>query len=112
MAGRRKIVTVGSVEGERVLVGGGGLEAGVYAFGTLRWMTGAATGLTQAVVDNDAGGLWLSDGASGVSGALALLTQGCDRRLATCAGRFANVANFRGEPWLPGNDLLTRYPGG
>ena len=114
MAGRRKVVTVVSVEGERVLVDGGELEVRGYAFGTLRWMTGAATGLTQAVVDNDAGGLWLSDVPvmAVPSGALALLTQGCDRRLATCAGRFANVANFRGEPWLPGNDLLTRYPGG
>ncbi len=24
--------------------------------------------------------------------------------------RFANAANFRGEPFLPGNDLLARYP--
>ena len=39
------------------------------------------------------------------------LTEGCDKSLATCAGRFANAANFRGEPHLPGNDLLTRYPG-
>ncbi|WP_336972806.1 DUF2163 domain-containing protein [Sphingobium aromaticiconvertens] len=113
MAGRRKIVAVASADGEYVVVGGG-LVAGAYAFGTLRWMTGAATGLTQAVVDNDADGVWLSDMpvVAVPSGALALLTQGCDRRLATCAGRFANVANFRGEPWLPGNDLLTRYPGG
>ena len=38
-------------------------------------------------------------------------TQGCDKMLATCSGRFGNVANFRGEPHLPGMDLLTRYPG-
>ena len=40
------------------------------------------------------------------------LTEGCDKRFATCRTRFANSANFRGEPHLPGNDLLTRYPGG
>lgn len=40
------------------------------------------------------------------------LTQGCDKQLATCRDRFANAANFRGEAHLPGNDLLTRYPGG
>ena len=40
------------------------------------------------------------------------LIEGCDKSLATCAGRFANALNFRGEPHLPGNDLLTRYPGG
>ena len=39
------------------------------------------------------------------------LTEGCDKRFATCGARFANSVNFRGEPHLPGNDLLTRYPG-
>lgn len=37
--------------------------------------------------------------------------QGCDKMFATCRDRFANAANFRGEPHLPGRDLLTRYPG-
>lgn len=40
------------------------------------------------------------------------LRAGCDKRLETCATRFANAANFRGEAHLPGFDLLTRYPGG
>ncbi|MBA3729951.1 MAG: DUF2163 domain-containing protein [Sphingomonas sp.] len=40
------------------------------------------------------------------------VTEGCDKRFTTCRIRFANSANFRGEPHLPGNDLLTRYPGG
>lgn len=39
------------------------------------------------------------------------LTEGCDKSFATCRTRFANSVNFRGEPHLPGNDLLTRYPG-
>jgi hypothetical protein len=39
------------------------------------------------------------------------LREGCDKRFETCVSRFANAANFRGEPHLPGNDLLTRYPG-
>ena len=39
------------------------------------------------------------------------LRHGCDKRFATCSARFANAVNFRGEPHLPGNDLLTRYPG-
>ena len=34
------------------------------------------------------------------------------KSIATCAGRFGNTLNFRGEPYLPGVDLLTRYPGG
>jgi hypothetical protein len=40
------------------------------------------------------------------------VSEGCDKSIATCAGRFGNAANFRGEPYLPGVDLLTRYPGG
>jgi uncharacterized phage protein (TIGR02218 family) len=39
------------------------------------------------------------------------LIEGCDRRFSTCVERFTNAANFRGEPHLPGNDLLTRYGG-
>ena len=35
---------------------------------------------------------------------------GCDRALATCRDRFANVANFRGFPHIPGNDFVLTYP--
>ena len=116
MAGRRRIVAVTSVAGARVAVDGlemGGLAAGAYAFGTLRWMTGANAGLTQAILDNDGAELTLADppGFAVAAGTLALLTEGCDRQAATCSARFGNIANFRGEPFLPGMDLLTRYPG-
>lgn len=39
------------------------------------------------------------------------LREGCDKRLATCSARFANAINFRGEPHVPGGDVLTRFPG-
>ena len=39
------------------------------------------------------------------------LREGCDKRLATCGVRFANAVNFRGEPQVPGTDVLTRFPG-
>lgn len=35
------------------------------------------------------------------------VTAGCDKRVATCQSKFANVANFRGFPDMPGNDFLT-----
>lgn len=35
---------------------------------------------------------------------------GCDRQLATCRDRFANVPNFRGFPHIPGSDFVLRYP--
>jgi hypothetical protein len=39
----------------------------------------------------------------------ARLKEGCDHTLATCASRFGNAVNFRGEPFLPGNDMVIRY---
>lgn len=39
------------------------------------------------------------------------LREGCDKRMATCIARFVNAANFRGEPHVPGGDVLTRFPG-
>jgi uncharacterized phage protein (TIGR02218 family) len=45
------------------------------------------------------------------SGCRVEVREGCDKQLRTCVERFANALNFRGEPHLPGSDLLTRYPG-
>lgn len=38
--------------------------------------------------------------------------QVCDKQWATCVGVFANGANFRGFPDVPGDDFLTAYPAG
>ena len=38
------------------------------------------------------------------------LTAGCDKRHATCREKFANAANFRGFPHMPGNDFISRMP--
>ncbi|EQB14999.1 hypothetical protein L288_00575 [Sphingobium quisquiliarum P25] len=111
LAGRRKLVTVTGVDD--AVVSATGLAAGVYGYGNLRWLTGPNCGTVQAVIDNDAGSVTLADAPHFVvePGTMALLTEGCDRRLESCATRFGNAANFRGEPYLPGTDLLTRYPG-
>lgn len=34
-------------------------------------------------------------------------TAGCDKQVSTCAAKFANVANFRGFPHMPGNDFVS-----
>lgn len=36
----------------------------------------------------------------------------CDKRWETCVGAFANGANFRGFPDVPGDDFLTAWPAG
>ena len=39
------------------------------------------------------------------------ISAGCDGNFSTCKTRFSNVFNFRGEPFIPGNDLMASYPG-
>ena len=114
LALHRRFARVASASGQSIDIAGGGMTAGDYAFGALRWMTGPDAGIVQDIADNDAVRLTLTDASfsAPVAGALMLLTAGCDKRIDTCSARFGNALNFRGEPYLPGNDLLTRYPGG
>ncbi|AKM08126.1 DUF2163 domain-containing protein [Pelagerythrobacter marensis] len=82
------------------------------AGGRVRWIDGPHCGMAMRVLAASAEGLVLDrplDPAL-APGTRAELREGCDRRLATCAGRFGNAANFRGEPYVPGLDLLARYP--
>lgn len=83
-----------------------------FALGQVRWLSGQMAGQGGAILGQTGDRLLLADPVSAsVAGAVIALTEGCDRTLATCAGRFANAINFQGEPHLPGNDLLTRYGG-
>jgi len=111
MRRHRRIVRTVEMAGDRLRCAG--LGTGLYPFGQIRWLGGANTGLTQMIVDQDGDDLFLAEPPAFpvVAGMLALLVEGCDKRLETCATRFANAVNFRGEPHLPGMDLLTRYPG-
>lgn len=74
-------------------------------------MGGPQTGVAFGVIDADSGWLMLDRPlVTGIMpGTRAELREGCDHTIATCAGRFGNALNFRGEPFLPGNDLLARY---
>lgn len=82
------------------------------AGGWLRWIDGPQAGLTTAVVLAGADGLVLDTPLDPAlaPGTRAVVREGCDHQLDTCATRFANAVNFQGEPFLPGNDLLSRYP--
>jgi uncharacterized phage protein (TIGR02218 family) len=87
---------------------------GYLAYGELRWLTGPNCGSTAKISGHESTHIYVYSAPFHVPkvGDLIELTQGCDKIMSTCAGRFDNGANFRGEPYLPGNDLLTRYPGG
>ena len=82
------------------------------AMGTVRWLDGPHAGRTMMILAADASGLVLDEPLSPTltSGLRCLVREGCDHRLDTCATRFANAVNFQGEPFLPGNDQIYRYP--
>ncbi|GFE66701.1 DUF2163 domain-containing protein [Litoreibacter roseus] len=85
--------------------------------GRFEVLDGAAKGLVGAI-KNDRDGddgqriieLWEEIKEPIQSGDLIRLQVGCDKRLATCRTKFANVINFRGFPHIPGEDWLMAYP--
>ena len=92
-----------------------GFEAGWFTSGTLNWTSGANAGRVTEVLGH------------GLDGSIATFTlleapvraiaegdgfiarAGCDKRIATCSAKFANVASFRGFPNIPGQDAVLRY---
>jgi uncharacterized phage protein (TIGR02218 family) len=112
MAGRRRFARVVSVSGMSVTVDVSAAE-GTYVAGMLRWLDGANSGIDSRIVASSGTMLTLREPPyfAVAPGTRVELIEGCDRRFSTCVIRFANTANFRGEPHLPGNDLLTRYGG-
>lgn len=100
---------------DRRVLGVSGLEAfddGWFADGALLWLSGANEGL-RAEIARSGGGvieLWREAPLVVAAGDAFRVTAGCDKRFETCRARFANHANFRGFPHMPGNDWITAYP--
>jgi uncharacterized phage protein (TIGR02218 family) len=113
MAGRARFARVVACAGAVVTVDAGEPVADAYGGGRLRWFGGENGGLESAVALSAGAMLTLVEPPrfAVAAGTLVELVEGCDKSFATCAGRFANAANFRGEPHLPGMDLVTRWPG-
>jgi uncharacterized phage protein (TIGR02218 family) len=112
MASRSRATRVTAVEAE-TLVTVAEVSGGSHGFGRLRWIGGANSGLESMILSSDGLQLTLREPPPfpAAEGDLVEISEGCDKSFATCSGRFANAENFRGEPHLPGMDLLTRYPG-
>lgn len=111
-AAHSAIARVTAVDGDAGTVTLDLADAAPYRHGALRWLDGPATGLTARILDTDGGVLTLADrlDPSLGQGLRVRLREGCDRTVATCSARFDNALNFRGEPFLPGNDMLAHYP--
>ena len=114
MAGRVRLARVVASEDAIVTVDALEPSANAYGYGRLRWIAGPNSGLRSLVLSSSGNQVTLREAPVfvPVEGDLVELSEGCDRGLATCSARFGNAVNFRGEPHLPGMDLLTRYPGG
>ena len=84
--------------------------------GRLIVLDGAAKGLVGIIKSDDAGGgqrrveVWQSIAGEVAPGDRLRLEAGCDKSAATCRTRFANFANFRGFPHIPGEDWLAAFP--
>jgi uncharacterized phage protein (TIGR02218 family) len=85
--------------------------------GRLLVLTGAAQGLSGLIRHDrsDDGGarlieLWSPLRAPVAEGDLIRLEPGCDRRAETCGTKFANILNFQGFPFIPGEDWLLSTP--
>ena len=93
----------------------GGFDAGWFTFGTLDWTSGANAGRRTEVLGHD-----VTDGVAILTlleapvraiaeGDAFTIRAGCDKRIETCGAKFANTANFRGFPHIPGQDAVLRY---
>lgn len=106
--------TVSSLRTERSFVAGGlgGFAPGWFDRGQLLWTSGGNAGRAVGIAGHAAGAvLTLAEApvAPLAPGDAFEVTAGCDKRLASCAGKFANVLNFRGFPHIPGQDAVLRY---
>lgn len=93
-----------------------GFAEGWFGFGKAAWSSGRRNGLTDAVMSHgrvagvDVLGFGVKLGDWIAPGDTLSVTAGCDRRFATCKGKFANAVNFRGFPHIPGSDYVLRHP--
>ena len=85
--------------------------------GMLRMMSGQAMGLSGIIKHDQAKPdgsrvieLWEPLRAPILLGDLVRIEAGCDKRAETCRLKFANLLNFRGFPFIPGEDWLVSVP--
>jgi uncharacterized phage protein (TIGR02218 family) len=89
-----------------------GFADGWFTRGLLTFLSGDNAGRAVEVKRHRQSGsgatfeLWHAPGTAIVVGDTFAVTAGCDKQHATCRSKFANVANYRGFPHMPGNDFL------
>jgi len=88
--------------------------AGYLDGGALTWITGNNAGVTVEMktydTDTSTVHLWLAVYYAIQAGDTFYYYPGCDKRRDTCARKYNNIVNFRGEPDMPGVDQMISYP--
>lgn len=81
---------------------------GTFAYGVLTFLSGQNAGLRGEIRDYSAGrfALFLPMPNPIAIGDTYQASAGCDKQFSTCARRYANAINFRGEPHVPGTDQM------
>lgn len=94
----------------------GAFASAWFSGGRLVWISGANSGraievkrhaLSASAVTIE---LWQPMSESVTVGDGFTITAGCDKQFATCKAKFGNQGNFRGFPYMPGNDAVLSYP--
>lgn len=82
--------------------------SGDFARGRLRWTGGANDGAAFGVAAHRGDMIELETAPAQpvAPGDTFSIVVGCDKKLSTCRDRFNNAVNFRGFPFIPGNDPL------
>lgn len=77
--------------------------AGYFDLGTITFTSGANAGSTRSVKSYTPGSVTLARPLVAVpaNGDAFNAYPGCDRKQATCSGKFSNIIHFRGEPYIP-----------
>jgi uncharacterized phage protein (TIGR02218 family) len=109
-------VAGGETAGDFLVTGLADFEPGWFSQGRAIALSGANAGLDGAIrLDRVEGSarkihLWREWPEPMADGDLVRLEAGCDRSVETCRLKFVNLLNFRGFPFIPGDDWAMAYP--
>ncbi|MBR8344648.1 DUF2163 domain-containing protein [Burkholderia ambifaria] len=86
---------------------------GYFAYGLVKWTSGANAGLTGVVKTSSVGSVTLGMPMPNPIqvGDTYTIVAGCDKQMGTCRDRYNNLVNNRSEPYVPGPDTILRAQG-
>jgi uncharacterized phage protein (TIGR02218 family) len=86
---------------------------GYFDGGVIKWTGGDNAGFAQEVRQWLVGprrlSFWVTPRFTPKVGDAFTVYPGCNKLLSTCRDKFNNVANFQGEPYLPGSDMKLTF---